>query len=64
MTKNQSKLFEIIYEKLVGFVNKEEIKDLTLRIIGDVESERLIILDVNDIEGVLNNSIDKSKSAH
>jgi hypothetical protein len=64
MTKNQSKLFEIISEKLVGFVNKEEIKDLTLRIIGDVESERLIILDVNDIEGVLNNSIDKSKSAH
>jgi hypothetical protein len=64
MTKNQSKLFDIISDELIGYVNKEEINEVTDKIIHRVESERLIILDVNDIEGVLNNSIDKSKSTH
>ena len=56
MTKNQSKLFNIISDELIGYVNKEEINEVTDKIIHRVESERLIILNTNDVENVLNNS--------
>ena len=56
MTKNQSKLFDIISDELIGYVNKEEINEVTDKIIHRVESERLIILNTNDVENVLNNS--------
>ena len=52
MTKNQSKLFDIISDELIGYVNKEEINEVTDKIIHRVESEKLIILDANDIKKI------------
>ena len=54
MTKNQEKLFDIICDELIGYVNKDEITDVVIKIIDRTAFKRLIIIDTNDIESIQN----------
>ena len=54
MTKNQTKLYDIISDTLIGYVLKEEIPEVSTKIIEEMKEKRLIIIDTNDIENLNN----------
>ena len=54
MTKNQTKLFNVISDALIGYVLKEEILEVATKIIEGMKEKRLIIIDTNDIENLNN----------
>lgn len=60
MTKNQTKLFEIMKDRLIGYVLKEEIETVASVIVSDFERAGLVILDTADIKKIIVPMIDKN----
>ena len=54
MTENQTNLYNIISDTLIGYVLKEEIPEVSTKIIEGMKEKRLIIIDTNDIENIAN----------